>query len=81
MKLRIMTQTVDFFTGEIAVQSMGKRAKKRFAEAQRRDEEEKRELAERILKQKLDFEAAKKKKEADEKKLAKKLAKEQKKQA
>ena len=37
-------------TGEIAMQSMGKRAKKRLAEEKKKEEEERKQLEERILK-------------------------------
>lgn len=45
---------------------MSKRAKKKFLEEKRKQEEEEKSLKERILKAKLDYEAERKRKEAEE---------------
>jgi hypothetical protein len=60
-----MTANVIGLTGDLAVQAMGRRAKKRANDERKKEEDEAKALMERILKAKQDQEAEKKLKEKE----------------
>jgi hypothetical protein len=61
----VMTANVIGLTGDLAVQAMGRRAKKRANDERKKEEDEAKALMERILKAKQDQEAEKKLKEKE----------------